>query len=137
MPTEIRQIILNEEEILLAVASYRRVREDIVPAGDVHWVMPAGGGKFSIEVVSRLGGEENRKRVTVDNPIMVEALTRFYIENNIIVPDAGRRLARYSEKGWFLEVMRSGEELDRASIAKVADGASFDQVSDVLETCDG
>ena len=124
MPREIRKIILDDEELIQALMSYRRVREDLLPPGQILSVKPDGKNDAVIDIEFKFGPNERRDLFTLKNQKLVDALIRFCIENNIVVPRQGKRAAHHQNGFWILEMHLSGDELEHTGLARVADGAS-------------
>ena len=125
MPIEFRRIVLDDDELILALRAFRRVRKELLPQGEILDVKPADDGGITIRVESPMPADDNVTTVTLPTKYLVSAMVRFCIENNIVIPRQGKRSAGHTTKGWALEMLLTGAELEHTGL--VAD----DGVQDV------
>ena len=122
MPIEIRRIILDDEELISAINSYRRVRDDLLPPGSILSVAPGDDGGAAVQIEFKFGPNVRTDTFALTTPHLVEAMIRFCIETNVVVPRQGKRSAGHTAKGWTLEMLLTGTELEHTGLATVADG---------------
>ena len=111
MPREIRKIILNDAEIMEAVMSYRRVTSDLLPPGDILNVRPSEDHSISVEIEMKFGPNVRKDWFVLERDHLTEAMVRYCIENNILVPRQGTRKARPVDKAWVLEIRLRDAEM--------------------------
>jgi hypothetical protein len=113
MPVENREIILNQEEVLLAVGSYTRTHPNEYPPGRV--VAAAcrstpDGVVVDADINPPNSGDQVIKSQLAGETV-TEMLVRFSVEHNIPIPRAGRKTVRMAEAGLVLAISMEGAQL--------------------------
>ena len=90
MPIEHREILLNEQEVVMAATAFFRTRPADYPAGRI--LSAAGratpdGPQVDVQVATAPDGEP--RTVVLEGQPIIDLLTRFCHENNIPIPRAG------------------------------------------------
>lgn len=111
MPREIRTIIFSEPELYGALDSFRRVRRDLLPPGTLSEIMPEKAGNITIGIEMKFGPNVRSDRFILEHEFLVEAMARFCIETNIIVPRAGSKKVYKADKEWVLEIRLKASEM--------------------------
>jgi hypothetical protein len=114
MPVEIREVILDQDELLQAIHSYTRTLPTKYPPGRV----VASASRSTPEGLlieasinpPNCGDQVITTQLTGDAP--VEMLVRFCLENNIPVPRSGKKMVRAAESGMVLTITLSGAQLE-------------------------
>lgn len=96
MAAELRYIVLSNGEVESGIQAYRRMNSDFLPAGDITSWTVNDDQTMTIEMDVKGGSTVNHVTFTVDGDEVTAILVRFCIENNIVVPRAGR-------KDWHLQ----------------------------------
>ena len=124
MPREIRKIILNDAEVMEAVAAYRRVTDDLLPPGAILDVRPSEDNGISIEIEMKFGPNIRKDWFILEREHLTESMVRYCIENNIIVPRHGIRKARAMDKAWVLEIRLKDAEMRNIATKGTAETAA-------------
>ena len=103
MASELRQIVLSDEEFTSSLNSFRRTHVDFLPTGEI--VKWEAGDNGTLDVTVNIKGGST-----------IDILVRFCMENNIPVPRAGDKTWRSCDKGITLSIALLGSELERANI---------------------
>lgn len=111
MPREIRTIILSDAEFTGAIDSFRRVRRDLLPPGIVHGVEAQADGSILVAIEMKFGPNIRNDKFVLEHQFVVEALARFCIETNVIIPRAGAKNVIRTEKEWVLEIRLKASEM--------------------------
>ncbi|MEQ8333194.1 hypothetical protein [Nisaea sp.] len=111
MPREIRTIIFSDAELTGAVDSFRRVRKDLLPPGAVHGVEAHEDGNILVTIEAKFGPNVRNDNYILEHKFVVEALVRFCIETNIVIPRAGSKKMRRSDTEWILEIQLKNSEM--------------------------
>ena len=98
MPIERRHIMLSEAEVRHAVLSYRNVRPDFLPHGDlgqlsIQHAASDSGVRLAIGVVVTYGINRQTLTIEVADLDLIALLIRCCLENNIPIPKAGVKSA--------------------------------------------
>jgi hypothetical protein len=106
MPGEYRLITLSNEELGVALASFRRVNPDFLPPGSMTLFLVTRDG---LEVtIAAADGTTSRSAVAFD--ALVEPLISFCLDSNIKLPRAAQKRAVVSEGALALEMRLDSEE---------------------------
>jgi len=89
MVQELRQIILSKDELLLAIDAHRRIKPGLLPDGKIIDFEVAG--QTSIRVTIAGEDETQTTSVVFSDAKLLDALIRFCLENNIMLPRLGRK----------------------------------------------
>lgn len=96
MPLERRQIVLSNEETILAIRSFARTNPAFLPEGEILRAEPQQtpeGVVLDIAVIARYGRTETAMNVLAENEQLLEVLIRCCLENNIPIPRASAKYA--------------------------------------------
>jgi hypothetical protein len=111
MPREHREIIFSPEELESAVRSYARVTPRFLPVAEHVACSHDGAGGLTITVQATYGATVQEMSIEA-KPADIEALLiRFCLENNVMLPRAGRKRVVAHEDGLALLI-----ELEQAMI---------------------
>ncbi len=93
MPSEFRDIVFSNDEVVAALGAYDRLQSEHTFDCDVADLSVEGNDGF--EVTLRVNDANGDRQISVTQDMLRAALVRFCIENNIMVP-------RRSKKTTFL-----------------------------------
>lgn len=93
MPIERRDIILINEEALLAVRAQARMEPWLFPPGQIIAVDINKNEEPLLVTVATAGAPNKRESVALNRQQAVEVLIRFCLENNIPLPRLGYKTA--------------------------------------------
>jgi hypothetical protein len=89
MVQEMRRIVLNHEELKIALDSHRRMTADFLPEGLITSCNAVDGQNIKIAVQIPVGGSSRSVELTLVGDDLLEPLIRFCSENNIMLPRSG------------------------------------------------
>jgi hypothetical protein len=124
MPKEIRQIILDNAELAEAIHCFRRVQSDLLPPGNILSVKPTEKGGASVKIEMKFGPNVRKDWFILEAEHLAEAMVRFCIENNIIVPLQGTRKVLAADRAWVLEIRLQGAEMSFIAISGTPEKAA-------------
>ena len=101
MVQELRQIILSNDELISALDAHGRMISGFMPKGSIKGFAAAGDGGL---VVTLSNPEGKVSQIIVDEERLLQALIRFCIENNIMLPREGKKSAVISDKSVSLSI---------------------------------
>lgn len=116
MASELRQIVLSDEEFTSSLNSFRRTHIDFLPSGEIVKWEAGDKGTLDVTVNIKGGSTINKMTFTVEQQDVIDILVRFCMENNIPVPRAGDKTWRSGDNGITLSIALVGPELERANI---------------------
>jgi hypothetical protein len=97
MASEVRQITLTTEELTAAIDGYRRMTPGFLPAGKIVDCKPAGDAGLTLTVETPVGTLTQATEVVIRGLDLLKPMIRFCIENNIVLPRAGRKSVRCAD----------------------------------------
>lgn len=97
--------------MLGAVDSFRRVRRDLLPPGAVHEIEPKTGGDILVHMEMKFGPNLRKDKFILEHEFVVEAMARYCIETNVIIPRAGKKKVLRTDKEWILEIRLKSSEM--------------------------
>lgn len=124
MPREIRTIILSDTELTGAVDAFRRVRKDLLPPGIVHGIVAEPDGNILVTIEMKFGPNIRNDSFILEQQYVVEALVRFCIENNVIIPRSGSKKMLRGDKEWILEIRLKSSEMAHHAASAGAEPAA-------------
>ncbi len=116
MASELRQIVLSDEEFTSSLNSFRRTHVDFLPNGEIVKWEAGGNGTLDVTVNIKGGSTINKMTFTIEPHDVIDILVRFCMENNIPIPRAGDKTWRSGDNGITLSIALVGGELERANI---------------------
>ncbi len=96
MVQDMRRIILSEEELVSAIESYRRMTPSFLPEGTVKTCAPSDA-HVSVTLQVPAGNSTNDVELKLSCADLLKPLIRFCLENNIILPRDGKKVALISQ----------------------------------------
>ena len=111
MPREIRTIIMSDAELTGAIDSFRRVRKDLLPPGTIHGIEAQKDGNVLVAIEMKFGPNVRNDSFILEHQFVVEALARFCIENNVIIPRSGAKKVLKTDREWILEIRLKASEM--------------------------
>jgi hypothetical protein len=114
VPVENREIILSQEELLLAVGSYTRTHPTEYPPGRVVAAdcrSTSEGVVVDAQINPPNSGDQVIKSQLVGDAV-IEMLVRFSAEHNIPIPRAGRKSVRMADSGLVLAITLEGAQIN-------------------------
>lgn len=91
MPRELRQILFNMDELLSAVIAYNRMAQEKVIYGDPIKCVIGKNGEISLESRIKHGDNWKEMEVVLGKKVINDSIIRFCIENNVMIPKAGKK----------------------------------------------
>jgi hypothetical protein len=89
MPTEVRQIIFQTNEVVAAIREYRRRNKLSLPAGRVHALNIKAAGIAVLDVTDDVSTE--REEVVIEAEELFDALLLFCKDHRVPLPSAGQK----------------------------------------------
>ncbi|UUX48799.1 hypothetical protein NUH88_15470 [Nisaea acidiphila] len=102
---------MTDAELASAVDSFRRVRKDLLPPGTIHGIEAQKDGNVLIAIEMKFGPNVRNDSFILEHEFVVEALARFCIETNIVIPRGGAKKVLKSDKEWILEIRLKASEM--------------------------
>lgn len=115
MPLERRHIILSAEEVLQAIASYRRTTPEFLPRGAILGFRldepeaPGGAPALTVSVEMSYGRTQQVTELRAEGTDVVQMLVRCCVENNIPIPRRGAKRAALIDGALALLIEYAGE----------------------------
>src|SRR6185295_5618547 len=91
MVSEVRTILLNEEEVVTALTSYRRLNPGFLPSGKITGCKARDEVEAIVVIAMQFGGIVKPMERTLSAEALLEPIIHFCIENNILLPRRGRK----------------------------------------------
>lgn len=111
MPRERREIIFSLEEVESAVRSYARVTPRFLPVVEQIACSHDAAGRLTIAVRAAYGATVQEMKIEARPRDTAALLVRFCLENNIMLPRAGRKSVVAREDGLALLI-----EIEQATV---------------------
>ncbi len=89
MPSEFRDIVFSNDEVVAALEAHDRLQPEQVIGANVSDMSVEGGS--GLQATLRIKDPDGDREVMVSQDTLREALVRFCIENNIMVPRRGKK----------------------------------------------
>jgi hypothetical protein len=107
MPIEHREVVVDENELHLAVGAFVRVWPMSFPEGRYAAAKLAStpDGPVVEALFDSTEGTNQSNRFCLDSGMLIEVLVRFCHENNIPVPRAGRKSVQVSQSSVSLKIV--------------------------------
>ena len=91
MVQEVRRIILSQAEIICAFDSYRRMSPQFLPLGQIIDCKPQNNGSVLLLLDIPAGSGFHQTEITLKDTDVLLPIIRFCLENNIMLPKAGKK----------------------------------------------
>lgn len=92
MVYEVRTIVLNNEEMAMALNTYRRHHPDFLPLGKILDCEVRDEAELVAMVEAECAGVKKPVERKISNEALLEPMIQFCIENNIMLPKRGRKM---------------------------------------------
>ena len=93
MPSEYREVRLSDIELIEAFLSYRRVTPTFLPEGQIIHCQ-SKGEVTSVTVKMCYGTTEQNATFEIDDGAVTQAMIRFCVENNVCLPEKGKKTVK-------------------------------------------
>lgn len=105
MAEDYRRITLNPKEFLFALDAHRRSKPDFLPCGEIlgYTVLPEES--LNVTVKMTYGKNVSELVLTYKFVDFLPALVKFCVENNIVLPGAGRRFVTHNDDKMALVIV--------------------------------
>ena len=104
MPREHRQIIFAEDELLSAMIAHDRTLESKVIEGEAVACAVGAGPIVELESRVRDGNVWRNQKISLPLEFVLHSLIRYCLENNIMIPRAGRKTVALNDGDVCLEI---------------------------------
>lgn len=104
MVQEVRRIILSKAEIICAFDSYRRMAPQFLPLGQIIDCKPQNNGSVILMLDIPAGSSFHQTEITLIDTDVLLPIIRFCLENNIMLPKAGKKTIIVSNHVLALDV---------------------------------
>jgi len=112
--------MLSDTELKEAIDSFRRVHKEILPPGTVHGIETQPDGSILVAIEMKFGPNIRNDKFILEQQNVVEAIVRFCIETNVVIPRSGTKKVMRTDKEWILEIrLKSDEMAHQAAYAEL------------------
>lgn len=105
MPREHRQIFFTDDELLNAMAAHHRTLPNKVMQGEAEACIVGSGPKIAVTCRVQDGNVYRSQEAEVPLEFVLHSLIRYCLENNIVIPRAGRKTVEYCNGEICLQIV--------------------------------